>query len=203
MSDRQFRWGLSGGVSVLAIAGFFWFGISFGVITTQWGWWAWSLSTAFQIGISGAILWAAALLRRRSGFEPREVRRGDHRQRRITQRILRAFSWIIVAETVLIGAAVWWCIRLGARMIWPAIGLIVSIHFAPLARLFHVRAYYATAAAGAVISLASFAGLAHNDRVAWLGGGMATVMWVSGWYIIQNADGITARAVLEHWEMRE
>jgi hypothetical protein len=86
-------------------------------------------------------------------------------------------------------------------MMWPSIGLIVSVHFAPLARLFHVRAYYTTALAGTVISLLAFTGLADMRRLAWFGGAMAAVMWLSGWYVIRNADRITARAVQEKWLM--
>src|SRR5579871_5528820 len=170
MDDRQFRWGLSGGASVLSIAGFFWFGISFGVITTRWGWWAWGLSTAFQAAVTASILRGAVQLRRRSGFDPHSRSRSeDHRK--TTRRILRTFIWIVVAETILIGLAVGWCVRTGAEiLIWPSIGLIVSIHFAPLARLFHVRRYYATAAAGTLILLGGFAGLGDLYRLAFFSG---------------------------------
>jgi hypothetical protein len=201
LNDRQFRWGLSGGASVLAIAGFFWFGASFGVMTTKWGWWAWGFSTALQSGVTGSILWAAVRLRRRSGFTPGDLGRGDQQQQReLTQRILRAFGWVILVQTVLIGSAIWWCVRAGAKdMIWPSIGLIVSVHFAPLARLFHVRAYYTTALAGTIVSLLAFAGLTDILRFAWFGGAMAAVMWLSAWHIIRNADAIAARAVQEQW----
>lgn len=201
MNERQVLWGLSGGASALAIAGFFWFGVSFGVITTKWGWWVWGLSTTLQVAISGSILWAAVRLRHRSGFTPGDVgRRGSPRQRWLTRRILSVFGWIVLFQTVLIGSAIWCCIRTGAKdMMWPSIGLIVSVHFAPLARLFHVRAYYATALAGTVISLVAFTGITDIRRLAWFGGAMAAVMWLSGWYIIRNADQITARAVQEKW----
>jgi hypothetical protein len=153
MDDRQIRWGLSGGASVLAIGGFFWYGVSFGVITANWGWWVWGMSTAFQVGVSACIFWAAVRLRRRSEFATGETGRGDQRQREATHRILRAFGWILVAQTILIGAAVGWCVRTGAKdMMWPWMGLIISLHFAPLARILHVRAYYATALAGLILA---------------------------------------------------
>jgi hypothetical protein len=199
MNDRQMRRGLAGGASVLAIAGFFWFGVSLGVNSIKWGWWVWGLSTVFQVGVSASIFWAAVRLRRRSGFTLGDFARGDQRQPETTRRILRVFCWIVLVQTVLIGSAVWWCVRTGAKdMIWPSIGLIVSLHFAPLAHLFHVRAYYATALAGVVISLSAFTGLTDIHQLAF-GGAMASVMWVSGWYIIRNAEQITARAVQEKW----
>ena len=76
------------------------------------------------------------------------------------------------------------------------IGLIVSLHFAPLARLFHVRVYYSTALAGTVFSLAGLlTGVAGVQPLLWFGGAMAAVMWLSGWHIIRNADQITVRAM--------
>jgi hypothetical protein len=202
MEDRQIRWGLSGGASVLAIGGFFWFGVSFGVITIKWGWWVWGLSTALQVGVSASIFWGAVRLRRRSGFTPGDIPRGAQRWREATQRTLRAFGWILLVQTILIGSAVWLCIHIGAKdRIWPSMGLIVSLHFAPLAHVFHVRCYYATALAGTVISLFGFTGLTDIHRFLWFGGAMAAVMWASGWYIIRNADEITARAVQEKWDV--
>ena len=199
MDDRQIRWGLSGGASVLAIGGFFWFGVSFGVVATKWGWWLWGLSTALQLGVTGSIFWAAVQLRRRSGFAPGDVGRDNLRQK-ATQKILRQFGWVALAQTILIGAAVWWCVRNGAKdMIWPSIGLIVSLHFVPLARFFHVRAYYITALAGTGISFCGFVGLTDIRRLLYFGGAMAATMWLSGWYIVRKADEITARAVHEKW----
>jgi hypothetical protein len=199
MDGRQFRWGLSGGASALAIAGFFWYGISLGIITTKLGWLIWGLSTGLQAGITASILWAAVRLRRRSGFTPGVVAPSE-RQRRTTRRILRVFGWIVFVQAILIGSAIWWCLRSGrSNMIWPWMGLIVSIHFAPLARLFRVRAYYVTALAGTMISLWGFIGLSEVRQLAWFGGAMAAVMWLSGWYVIRNADQITERGLTEEW----
>jgi len=124
----------------------------------------------------------------------------DPQQRAVTQRILRAFGWIILVQTFLIGSAIFWCVGAGAKdMIFPSIGLIVSVHFAPLARLFHVRACYTTALAGAIISLSAFTGLTDIPRFAWFGGAMAAGMWLSAWHILRNADQIAAEAVQEQW----
>ena len=100
---------------------------------------------------------------------------------------------------MLVGSSVWWCVHTGAdELIFPSIGLIVSLHFAPLAHLFYVRAYYFTAIAGVIITLSAFAGLTSIHHFAF-GAAMASVMWLSGWYILRNADQITAKAVGEKW----
>ena len=198
MTDRQFRWGLSGGVIVLAIAGFFWFGVSFGVITTRLGWLVWGLSTAFQFGMLAAILWAALRLRRSSGFTRADLKQADEGQRAESRHIAKAFGWTTLGQALLIVAAVWWCVHAGRPdRILPVIGLIVSLHFVPLARLFRVRLYYVTALIGSLISLAAitFTGLSENLRLACFGSGMTAVMWLTAGYILWNVDSITQRAL--------
>jgi len=202
MTDRQFRWGLSGGVIVFAIAGFFWFGVSFGVITTKLGWLAWGLSSAFQLGTSVAILWAALRLRRSSGFTRADLKQADDVQRAENRHIAKAFGWTTLGQALLIASAVWWCVRADLpNLILPAIGLIVSLHFVPLARVFHVRLYYVTALLGSLISLAAiaFTGLNENLRLAFVGGGMTAVMWLTAGYILWNVNRITQRAMRRRW----
>src|SRR2546421_10110264 len=113
MTDRQFRWGLSGGVIVLAIAGFFWFGVSFGVIITRFGWVAWGLSTAFQFGMLAAILWAALRLRRSSGFTRADLKQADEGRRAESRHIAKAFGLTTLGQALLIVAVVWGGVRDG------------------------------------------------------------------------------------------
>jgi len=142
------------------------------------------------------------VLRRASGFSRGDLRRGNEQQRAQTARIFRAFGWTILGQAALISTAVWLCIRSGANeLVWPSIGLITSFHFAPLARVFHVRAYYVTAVAGSLISLAAFAGLGAAHWLAWFGGGMSAVMWLSAWYVMRNANQIAAKAAQETWSV--
>jgi hypothetical protein len=105
-----------------------------------------------------------------------------------------------LGQALLIGLAVWWCVRANlVDRIWPCIGLVVSLHLVPLARLFHVRAYYVTACAGGIASLVAFTGIVRPYAVAYLGGAMACVMWLSAAYLVWNADRIAFRAVREPW----
>jgi len=202
MTDRQFRWRLSGGVIVLAIAGFFWFGVSFGVITTRFGWVAWGLSTAFQFAMFAAILRAALRLRRSSGFTRADLKQANEGQRAESRHIAKAFGWTTLAQALLIASAVWWCVRAGRPdLVLLVIGLIVSLHFVPLARVFRVRVYYVTALIGGLISLAAITltGLNENLRLACFGGGMTAVMWLTAGYILWNVDSITQRALRTTW----
>jgi ABC-type Fe3+-siderophore transport system permease subunit len=200
MTDRQFLRGMSGGVSVLALAGFFWFGLGLGIPATHAGWLVFGISTAFQFGACLGLLILAARLRHRSGLKTSELRNGDADQRNETRRIRAGFLWTTLGETLLIGMGVWWCLRADRQeLIWPWMGLIVSLHLIPLARLFHVRVYYVTGLAGSMISLVSFIGLRIPHNLAYLGGSMAAIMWFSAAYLVWNANDITAKAVREPW----
>jgi hypothetical protein len=201
MIDRQFLWGLSGGVSIFTIAGAFWFGLGFSsLFTAKTEWWVWSLSTVLQVGVSAGLLWAAIRLRRRSGFTTADLRRGDERLRAESRRIRTGFAWIAAGQTVLIAVGVWWCVRSNATNgIWPWIGFVVSLHFAPMARLFHVRAYYVTALAGTIISLMAFIGMMGTYTLPGLGSGLAAVMWLTATYLVWNAEKIAIEALREPW----
>jgi hypothetical protein len=200
MTDRQFLFGLSGGVSMLALAGFFWFGLGLGIPATHAGWLVFGISTAFQCGACLGLLIIAARLRRRSGFKVSELRNGDAARRNEMRRVMAGFIWTTLGEGLLIGIGVWWCVRANRQqLMWPWIGLIVSLHLIPLARLLHLRVYYVTALVGSIISLVAFIGLSIPHNLAYLGGSMAAIMWLSAAYLVWNADDITSKAVREPW----
>jgi len=159
-----------------------------------------ALGTVLQVGGGVGLIWAAARLRRRSGFQRSELGRLEgvaHAQKR---RIVSQMRWTTAGHTVLSALAVWICVRVRAEhLIWPSIGAVVSLHFAPLGKLFHVRSYYATAIAGTIACGAGFAVSGTPNGVALLGVGMATVMWISAAHILINADGIADRACAEPW----
>ena len=200
MNNRQFLWGLSNGVIVFAIAGGFWLGLGIGTVATQVGWLVCAVSTVLQVGGCASLLWAAVRLRRKAGFQSSELKDSDGRRTPETRRIFTGLRWTIAGQTALIGLAVWACVRAGAeQMIWPAIALVVSLHLIPLARIFHVRVYYATAAAGSIVALVALWWGTQPQAVASLGAAMAIVMWVSAVYLLSHADRIATRAVGERW----
>ena len=200
MTDGQFLWGLSGGVSVCALSGCFWFGLGVVAPASTSGGLSLTCSIVTQAAITGALLVSATRLRRRSGFRIADLRTTDATRRRETERIRAAFRWATIGQTLLVALGVWWCVQLNRRdLVFPWIGLVVSLHFIPLARAFHVRAYYATACAGAMISLAALVGLLPTSNLVAFGGAMAFVMWSSGVYLVSRADQIAAVALRQPW----
>ena len=202
MNDRQFLWGLSNGVMVFAVAGAFWLGLGIGMAGPHVGWQVSASSTVIQVGVLATLLRAAVKLKRRSRFLAAELRQSDGGRTPETKRILIGLCRTVAGQTVLIALAVWICVRADAQqLIWPAMALVVSLHLVPLARIFHVRAYYATAAAGSLVSLAALGIGTGTYAVVCLAVAMAAVMWTSAVYLLVNADTIATRAVGERWEV--
>ena len=200
MTSRQFLWGLSSGITVFALSGTFWFGLGVTAASAQAGWVAGTLAAVIHFAVGGSIFWAGLRLRRRSGFQRSELRQGDERARAETRRIVVVFLWTNIAQSVVISIAAWWCVQTQrVEMIWPSIGLVLGLHLIPLARTFHLRAYYVTALVASLVSLVGFTPLVGDFRRVFVGGAMACVMWVTAVYVLRNADRIAAQAVSEPW----
>ena len=98
--------------------------------------------------------WAATTLRRSSGPLPSTPLRagrdswiGTEPERRLGRQLSLFFRWIILAEWTLFGVVSFLCHHFHAdELTAPLTGLIISLHFAPLAHLFRLPAYYATVA---------------------------------------------------------
>ena len=197
MTNKQFLWGLSSGVFVLAIAGTFWFGLGVSsVLTSDTDWKLWCLSTIIQVGMLAGLIWFAYKLRRHSGFKSADFQNADEQLRNEARQIRAKFVWIVVGQTILIALGVWLFVSTNATdQIWPWIAFIVSVHFIPLARLFRVKAYYVTGITGSVLALVVFTGILKPYSQAYLGAGVAVVMWFSAVYIIRNTDKITSAAI--------
>ena len=200
MTTNLVLWRLSGGITVLAVAGLFWLGWGLGQAALRAGWVVWCAFLTVWIASGATILWAAIRLRRRSGFKYSDLRQGDARQQAETRRMLHAWVWITMAQTVAAGVGVLCCVRTKRfDLIGPVIGLVVSLHFAPLGRVFHVRLYYVTALVGSVISLAALIRPTGSHRHELFCSAMALVMWASAVYVIRNANRIAQRATQEAW----
>ena len=200
MTDRQFLWGLSNGVFALAIAGTFWLGWGFGPQLGDGGWILPALFSLVLYGTLALIVWRAARLRRRIGFRRSELKQADGRQRAETHKIMVGFVYIAIAQAVLIALAVVLSLRLGHNdFVGPWIALIVSIHFIPLGRIFHVKTYYFVGIMGSALSLVAFSPLFGGGRLMFLGGTLGILLWLSAMYMLWCADRIAAKAIKEPW----
>ena len=185
---------------MLALGGAFWIGLGVGMAGQQGYWAASTIGMVVQIGGAVWLIWAAVRLRRRSGFQRAELRRLEGVAADQKRHILRWMQWTVLAQTLLGGLLVWLCVRAQAEhLIWAAIGTVVSLHFAPLGKIFHVRTYYVTAIAGTIVSVVGLAVSGAPWGVTLLGLGMAAVMWASACYVLLHADRIADRACTEEW----
>jgi hypothetical protein len=202
MTDRQFLWGLSNGIIVLAIAGVFWLGWGFGPHLGNGGWLLPAAFTLVVYGTCGAIIWQAVRLRRRVGFKRAEFKQGDEHQRAESHKIMVRFRRIAIAQAVLVALGVLLCLSQGLEdLVAPWIALIVSLHFIPLGWIFHVQVYKIVGLMGCALSLVAFSPAFGADRLMFLGGTMGLILWLSAVYLAWRADRIGAKAVSEPWSV--
>ena len=200
MNDRQFLWGLSNGIIALAIAGVFWVGWGFGPLLGNAGWAPPAVFTVVVYSTSGSIVWLAVRLRRRVSFKRSELKQGDERQRAESQRIMAGFRRVVFVQTILVAAGVLLCFQLGhEELVAPWIALIVSLHFIPLGRIFHVQTYKFVGTVGSAISLVAFSPMLGVGRLMFLGGTMGLLHWLSAIYILRRARQISAEAIRKPW----
>jgi hypothetical protein len=193
MTERQWTWGLSNGVLVLALSGFVWASLGLGVGFRPAAA-TWDLDALFpplailNMTMFAVLLWSGVRLRRKArGFRLADVPRNDPETRRISQKL----KWVMAAEAVLIALAGYLTSAFQrGDLAWSWIALVLGIHFVPLAWLFGVRVYYVTGVASSAVALIAPAVLDEPLRMLVLGYGMAVVAWGSCAYLAWNADRI-------------
>jgi hypothetical protein len=190
MSRDQFAWGLSNGITALAISGVFW--LSLAAWITGLGVLLISLLPILVVG--GILIRGSVQLRGRSRFSPRSLRgapRGSP-----TRRIIIGFYAVTTAQwlsIVLVGGI---CSALNRTdLIWPLIGLVISLHFLPLGRLFGVRPYYFLAVVGTVIAVVSIVAFTDGLRLVVVGLGMGLLMIAGSAYLVANAESLVGASL--------
>jgi hypothetical protein len=112
------------------------------------------------------------------------------------------FFYIALAQAILVALAVLLCLRLEhEELLGPSVAFIVSLHFIPLGRIFHVRPYYFVELVGCTISLVAFLPIFGVERMLFLGSTMGVFLWLSAVYILRRAERIGAKAVSEPWNV--
>jgi len=193
MSYRQFMWGLSNGVLVLTVAGGFWLGIVGSMVHRP--------EILGPAGIVGLVLllWGFICLRRKSaGFSLAEMKNGTDQQRSSLRQTRRGLRWAMLIETVLCSVAVGsveYLHRLD--LIWPALGIAVSLHFLPLGRLFGGRRYYFTGIAGTVVCLVAMVAFNAPANALFAAASMCLNMWGTAAWLLARSGQIAVRAIGE------
>ncbi len=109
-----------------------------------------------------------------------------------------------MAQGLVLALAVASCILLQHReLIWGTIALVVSLHFIPIGRLVHVRAYHATGLAGSTVALVALWRAQRPNSLLLLTIGMGTVVWSGALYLLLNAERIAERALVREGVLRQ
>ena len=176
---------------ILAAAACFWVGLA-----------AWGLRGDIWTFALAPILLAAGIVAVgavRLGKRAQALRRSEVQvtDRTSIRRITIWFRVISTAQTVFVILAGLFCFLFHRLdLLWPLIGLVVSLHFLPLGRIFRVRLYYATGVLGAVVSAVSILGFTGSEKLVAVGIGLSVVMVGSSAYLLRNAERLAGEYAL-------
>ena len=191
MSREQFIWGLSNGVVVLSVSAAFWIGLA-----------AWTLGGAVlpiavvPILVLGGLLIRQGLRVRRlaPGFSRASLRNAPKGSS--IRRIGVGFNVVGTMQTLSIGVVGFICWKLSRTdLVWPLIGLVISLHFFPLGRIFNVRPYYILGVLGTAVSLASLLAFTASTRTFVVGLGLGLLIGGCAIYLVANAAALADTAL--------
>jgi hypothetical protein len=184
-------WGLSNGVIVLSVSAAFWVGLA-----------AWTVGASFLLIATAPILLFCGFLilrgirlrRQAPGFS-RSSLRGAPKGSSI-RRISIGFQVVTATQTLGIVLVGFICSNLHrSDLIWPLIGLVVSLHFLPLGRLFRVRPYFILGVLGTALSLSSLLGFNGSARLVAIGLGLGLATGGCAAYLVANAAPLADEAI--------
>jgi hypothetical protein len=191
LSREQFMWGLSNGVAVLSVSAAFWIGLA-----------AWTLGTSVLLIAAAPILvlaclliWRGRRLRRLApGFSRASLRNAPKGSS--IHRIGVGFNVVGTVQTLSIGLVGFICWKLQRTdLLWPLIGLVISLHFLPLGWIFSLRPYYVLGVLGTVVALASLFGFTATTRTLAVGLGLGLVIGGCALYLVANAATLADEAL--------
>lgn len=184
-------WGLSNGVTVLSVSAAFWMGLA-----------AWTLGAGVLLIAAAPILllvsiliWRAILLRHQAPAFSRASLRSAPKGSSI-RRISVGFQIVGTTQTLAIGLVGFTCWNLHrADLIWPLIGLVISLHFLPLGWLFSVRPYYVLGVLGTLIALISLLAFNGSTRTVAVGVGLGLLIGGCAVYLLANSAALADEAL--------
>jgi hypothetical protein len=191
VSREQFMWGLSNGIVVQSISAAFWIGLA-----------AWMLGAAVLLVavvpillLAGILIWQGLRVRRLApGFSRASLRNAPKGSS--VRRIGVGFNLVGTVQTLSIGVVGLTCWKLNRPdLVWPLIGLVISLHFIPLGWIFNVRPYYVLGVLGTGVALASLLGLTASTRTVVVGFGLGLVISSCAIYLVANAASLADAAV--------
>src|ERR1700694_428257 len=184
-------WGLSNGVTVLWVSAAFWLGLA-----------AWTLGASVLLIaaapillLSGLAIWRGYRLRRLApGFSRASLRNAPKGSS--IRKIGVAFNLVGTAQTLSVALVGFICWKLHRfDLIWPLIGLVISLHFLPLGRIFSVRPYYVLGVLGTAIALTSILGFNGSARTVAVGLGLGLLIGSCAAYLVVNAAALADKAL--------
>jgi hypothetical protein len=188
MGREELR-GRAAGITVCAVMGLTWAFSATGALGPV----AAAAVLVAGLAIVAVLMTGARRLRRQAGAMPDMVSAGVD-----VTKVRRRFALVLVGEGAAIAAAINVLVRWGHTEWIPAvICAAVGLHFVPLARMFGVPLYYATAAALCLVAATTMAlGAAGAPVSLWRllpGFGAALALWTTGARLRISTTGPTVR----------
>jgi hypothetical protein len=184
-------WGLSNGVAILAVSAAFWIGLA-----------AWTLgprvlliAAAPILALAGLLIWRGRRLRRLApGFSRASLRNAPKGSS--IHRIGVGFNVVGTVQTLSIGLVGFICWKLNRTdLLWPLIGLVISLHFVPLGWIFSLRPYYVLGVLGTAIALSALLGFTASTRTIAVGLGLGLVIGGCALYLVAYAAALADAAL--------
>ena len=184
-------WGLSNGVAVLSVSAAFWFGLAAYTLGPP----VLLIAAAPILVLGGLLIWQGLRVRRLApGFSRASLRNAPKGSS--IRRIGIGFNVVGTIQTLSIGGVGFTCWKLNRTdLVWPLIGLVISLHFLPLGWIFNVRPYYVLGVLGTAVSLASLLGFTANTRTAVVALGLGLLIGGCALYLVANAAALADSAI--------
>ena len=204
MTYRQAIWGLSNGLVILALGGFFWLTLGLGLGLRLMAKaaahpWLFPLLALLNPMVLVLLVAASRVRRRAAGFRFADIRDRAGVISAENRRLLQRFRFVLLLEifAIAVGGLICFYLR-RSDLVLPVVGLILGVHFVPLGWVFGIRAYFVTGIVSTAVAVLALLWLEDPTRTFALGLGMGATAWLTGLYLAQSADRI-ARRLAENW----